>query len=565
MSFFSKKGTMALICFTIPLHAMPVVRHRTKSAITDNNIRSRTLHLEQKDAKATATQPSIYFINDEQQESSYEQYLKACYLHARGKAPDAFKAYQHVLEQAHSPYAYGGFFHLLFDIGQFKSIVALYERKANILEAAFKNNLELQLIIAQAYLNTDQEAKAERLFTSLAEKYPDNAQVAYYKAVSFIQNKELDKALVFIDDCLQKPILHAKHFLFYFLKSKIYLAQNQATQALAMIEKSLHLFPRFDRGWLFKSILLEQQGKINDAIAGYKKFLDLVGSEEMIEKQLIQLLFAQKRYEEAAHYLKKMKSNRPEHQFDMALIEFKAGNYDKALQHVNTSLAKAPSFKQAKLLKVEVLLAQKKSPEALAFLQAWLEENPQDNFVIHTILLLRKSGVPITELIKTIESVNKKATPSFGLLSALADLCIEHGDYKKGIVYYKSIFSLTTNQELKSKILYHIAYILFTIKEYTHLDNFIPKALAFKPTSPNLYNLIAFYYVQTNQKLPQALELIEQALATERHSPYYLDTKGLILIKMGKKDEAQEVLKEAQAIAPHDTVIAEHMKLTKEK
>ncbi len=511
--------------------------------------------------------PDISFVEDKQQNTpeTYAKYLQASYLHTRGKAADAFKAYQSLLAKNPSPYTYEGFFRLLFDAGQFKNIVSLYEKKTALLEKSFKDNLEFQLIIAQAYLNTDQETKAVTLFTALAEKHPDNEQVAYYTALSFIQNNQPEKAIGFIDECLKKPILHTKYFLFYFLKSKIYLQIQQPTQALAMIEKSLEAFPKFDRGWLFKSILLEQQGKINEAISGYKKFLDLVGNEETIEKQLVQLLFSQKRYDEAAHYLKKMKSHLPEYHFDLALIEFKAGNYISALEHIDACLAKTADYKQARLLKVEILLAQKNTTGALAFLQSWLAQNPQDNFVIHTILLLRNSGISRGAIIKAIEDVNSASTPSLGLLSALADLCIEDGDYKRGIVYYHSIFNLAQEDELKSKILYHIAYVFFSVKDFNNLDLFIPKALNFKAISPNLYNLIAFYYVQTNQNLDKALVFIDKALEVDQNSPYYLDTKGLILIKLGKQHEALEALDKALTISPNDKTIIEHVELAHDK
>jgi tetratricopeptide (TPR) repeat protein len=567
MNLYALPFTTLLLLTMLPLKATATHR-QTATSTTDikRSASAKRLHLRETRASKKRSISDIYFVEDELQETSslYTRYLQAAYLHTRGKATDAYKAYQHILAQNPPPYAYEGFFRLLFDVGQFKNIVTFYERKRATFETAFKDNLEFQLLIAQAYLNTDQEAKAVKLFTALTEKYPDNEQVAYYTALSFIQNNQIEKALAFIDECLKKPILHSKHFLFYFLKSKIYLQQHEPAKALAMIEKSIEVFPKFDRGWLFKSILLEQQGKINEAISGYKKFLDIVGSEENVEKQLVQLLFSQKRYSEAAHYLKKMKSHLPEYHFDLALIEFKAENYSSALEHINLCLSKAPDAKQARLLKVEILLAQRNPQAALAFLHDWLATNPQDNLIVHTLLLLRNAGVSRADLIKTIEDVNRTHTPTLGILSALADLCVESGDYKKGIVYYHSIFNLTQDATLKSKILYHIAYVFFMVKDYKNLDLFIPKALKFALTSPNFYNLIAFYYVQTNQKLDQALIFIEKALATDQHSPYFLDTKGLILIKMGKKAEAIATLQKALDSSPNDSAILEHLALARE-
>ncbi len=495
----------------------------------------------------------------------YAQYLRANYLHTKGRASEALKSYQQVFAHTKSPYVYDGFFRLLFDAGQFQTIISLYKKKAKILKKTFENNLEFQLLVAQSYLSIGKESIAEKLFSAMAATYPDNEQVAYYTALSFIQNNQLKKAHSFIDVCLKRPVLHQKYFLFYFLKSKIYLQEQNAPQALAMIEKSIALFPKFDRGWLFKAILLEQQGKINDAIAGYKKFLAIVGSEEQIEKQLIQLLFSQKRYGEAAHYLKKMRSHRPEYFFDLAIIEFKAGNYGSALEHIDACLAKSATFAQAQLLKVEILLAQKKPITALSFLKDLLKQNPQDNLIIHAILLLHNAGISRSKLIATIEDINRITTPSLGILSALADLCVENGNYRQGVTYYHSIFNLIQDEKLKADILYHMAYVFYTAKSYKSFENFISKALKFKVVSPNLCNLIAFYYVQENKNFDQALTLIENALATNPNSPYYLDTKGLILTKMGNRDQAVVIFKKALLFSPNDKIILEHLALAEKK
>lgn len=555
-----------ILCALTSLNATTATRHGKATTNTDANVATKHINLHRKQVRSQRSAPEVVFSEDEAQSRTAQltRYLQASFLHAKGNAQESFKSYQHLLAQNPSPYIFGGFFRLLFDVGQFKSIVTLYEKKQAEFEKAFKDSLDFQLIVAQAYLNTEQEAKAEKLFSALAEKYPDNEQVAYYTALTFIQNNQLDKALEFIDDCLEKPILHTKYFLFYFLKSKIHLQQHNPTKALAMIEKSIEAYPKFDRGWLFKSILLEQQGKVNDAITGYKKFLDLVGSEETIEKQLVQLLFSQQRYSEAAHYLKKMKRYTPEFHFDLALIEFKAGSYPSALAHVNTCLDKSPNFKQAHLLKIDILLAQKNTRAALSFLRDWLIKNPQDNLIVHTLLLLRNAGVQRSELIATLEEVNKACTPTLGMLSALADLCVENGDHKQGITYYHSIFNLTHDAKLKAQILYHIAYILFSTKNYHNLENFISKALKSQHTSSNLYNLIAFYYVQTNQKLDLALEYVDKALASDPQSAYYLDTKGLVLIKMGKKEEAIDILKQALNLSPNDSEILKHIALARE-
>ncbi len=58
----------------------------------------------------------------------YFLYLKAGYLHARGKVDAAIQAYQSLLELRPPEHIYGGYLALLFDIAQFQKIIQLLRR-----------------------------------------------------------------------------------------------------------------------------------------------------------------------------------------------------------------------------------------------------------------------------------------------------------------------------------------------------------------------------------------------------------------------------------------------------
>lgn len=510
--------------------------------------------------------PSITFIEDDpanmHKHESYARYLQACFLHTKGKAQESFKAFQQLLAKPHPPFIYDGFFKLLFDLGQFKHICTLYQQKKPYFNKAFNKNLDFHLIVGQAFLYNNQEQEALAVFKKLATTYPDNDQIAYYTALSLIESKEHDKALKHIQSCIARPTLHNKAFMFYFLAAKIHHQQKNYTQALDAVEKSINLFPRFDRGYLFKAMLLEQQGKIKDAIAGYQQFLTMVGSEETIEKQLVQLLFAEKRYPEAAHYLKKMNRKGPAFSFDLALIEYKAQNHQAALNHIEEALSLQADNQRAQLLKTEILLAQKNIDQACSYLESLLLRNPHNHAIIHAYLLLHKAGVAKKTLIERLEALNKKITPSLELLSALADLSIETGAIDQGITYYQSVLQLTDDQPLKEKLRYHISYIAFLAKKYNVLDQEIASLTNETPLTEKHYNLYAFYYATTNTNLEQALTWIDNALKTAPQSPYFLDTKGLILHKMGQNNDAQKCFKSALAQKPQDQTIQKHLLLT---
>lgn len=490
---------------------------------------------------------------------SYGLYLKACYQQSKGELEKSFKTYQSLFSNKHASYAYEGFLKLLFDAGQFESIVQLEAQKKREFKEIFTHNLMIKLIFAQAFLYLGYDAKAENLFTELTEQYPDDEQVAYYSAVSYLKNGQFDRALTFLDKCLQRSGLKSKYFLFHFLKSKVYMQKNQPQKALVALEKSLKLFPKFDQGWLFKGILYEQMGKINEAITGYKNFLDIVGSDVMIEKQLVQLLFSQKRFQEAEQYLKKIKSDAPEYYFDLALLAFRSHHFSQALIHVAHALEKNPGFVKAKLLKIDTLLALGKTDQVLTFVSDWIVQEPENNAVLHTFLLLKKTCISLGSLLTTLEQVVKKKK-SVGLFSVLADLYLEKKDYKSGLIFYKKVFSLSQSKQLRAHVLFQISYCYFALQQPKMLEKTLQHALQQQLVYPAAYNLLAYHYASTNQHLDQALHLIDKALSLAPMRYDFLDTKGFILLKLGKKKESIKVLEEAHRSAPRDRVILQHLK-----
>jgi len=499
-----------------------------------------------------------------ERKDQYFLYLIATYQFSSGKAQESFKTYQSLFKYRPSPHAYSGFLNLLSTLGQFKSITSLYEQNEAQFEKAFGQDIAMQLIRAQAYLGINQDAKAEKIFTALSSKHPDSDQVAYFTTIAYIKNNQLDKAMDFIDKCLKKSSLRSKHFLFHFLKSKIYIQQKKLTLALKEIEKSLQFFPRFDRGWLFKAMLLEQMGNINDAINGYKKFLDLTGRDMLIEKQLVQLLFAEQRFSEALKYMKRMKTNSPDYYFDLAVLELKSGNQKHATVYIDKAIKLSPTFNKARLLKAELLLRNQKTEELLAFMHDWITCAPEDLATIQTMVLLRKTGVASGDIIEALKAA-EKIKPHINIVAAIADLSLEANNYDQAIAYYRKIADETHDQELKSKTLFHIGYIYFVQKKPALMESMLEQAIKCSQVYPSAYNLLAYHYAESNKNLEEALSLANKAIASSPQCYYYLDTKGYVLHRLGKDSIALKIFDHALTLAPHDSVIQQHRALAQER
>jgi tetratricopeptide (TPR) repeat protein len=64
-------------------------------------------------------------------------------------------------------------------------------------------------------------------------------------------------------------------------------------------------------------------------------------------------------------------------------------------------------------------------------------------------------------------------------------------------------------------------------------------------SSAQVNNSLAYCLAQRGERLDEALSLVESSLKAEPKNVTYLDTKGWVLLKMGKVGEAKKVLKDA--------------------
>jgi tetratricopeptide (TPR) repeat protein len=488
----------------------------------------------------------------------YDQFMQASYLHAKGKNEGAIQSFNNVMKTRPSEHIFEPYLQALFDGERFSTLVKTYENNKKKIDSLFNKNHMIKAYLAQAYLAVNKESKALALFQELMRDHGNDVQMCYFTAVGYLKTKRLTAAVKLLQECITNIELKSKHYLFHFLLSKAHLEANRPAEAMISIEQSIAQFPKFDRGWLFKAILHEQQGKINEAINGYKKFLAITGRDQSIEKQLVQLLFNQQRYGEAVDYLKKLSVDSPEYCFDLALVQSKSGNYTEALPSINKVLELSPTLEKAKLLKLEILLNSDKTDEAITSLQEWLSGEPQNMGALHTFTLLAQGGVPVPKLITALEAVQIKHPTSIGIAAALGDLALEINQPEKALTHYAQAATHTNHKQLKSHIYFQRCYIMLNQKDYLALTAELTKAEQDGCTNDALLNLQACYFGQTNQQLDKALSIINKALKIKPGYPAYLDTKARILHAKGRPVEALQLAQKALSLAPDDQIIKQH-------
>ncbi len=85
------------------------------------------------------------------------------------------------------------------------------------------------------------------------------------------------------------------------------------------------------------------------------------------------------------------------------------------------------------------------------------------------------------------------------------------------------------------------------------------RVLAQEPDNATALNNLGYFLIERNEKLPEALSLIQGAVRAEPFNSSYLDSLGWAYFKLGKLDEAERQLTEAAKRDSSSATIQEHL------
>ncbi len=93
----------------------------------------------------------------------------------------------------------------------------------------------------------------------------------------------------------------------------------------------------------------------------------------------------------------------------------------------------------------------------------------------------------------------------------------------------------------------------FRSGNYETAESAYQKAVALQPENGDIYNNLCWVYLKQNRGIDKAGDLIKKALvATPGRRGYYLDTLGVVLLKLNRPAESVDALREAIALIPGD-------------
>ena len=107
-------------------------------------------------------------------------------------------------------------------------------------------------------------------------------------------------------------------------------------------------------------------------------------------------------------------------------------------------------------------------------------------------------------------------------------------------------------------LLYEQAMMAEKLERIDEMERVLRKVIEIKPDHHHAYNALGYSLADRNLRLPEAIALIKKALELAPGDPFITDSLGWVEFRLGNRDSALRLLRQAYAARP-DTEIAAHL------
>ncbi len=445
---------------------------------------------------------------------------------------DAEKAFRKALEvEPENEDAMTGLATVLADLGDTKTAADLL-RKVSEKNPTARGLLQL----AQAYEQMrDYSLASESLKKALALNPPNATDIKRALAQNLLFAEQLDESL----GVYQELVSEEPRDLGSWLRiSQIYRQQRQFDKAREASAKAKELDANNLEIRYNEVNLLEAEGKTAQAIAALKEVLSSTqkrnysaadrGNRVLLLERLGQMYRVAEQTDNAADTFKQIGDLDPEYAARSATQvadTYRQGKeYAKAQAAAEAALKKFPNERTLHLVHANILADLGKIDPALAEIRKLLDgKNDRDTYI---------NLAQIYEKAKRFDEMEKAL-----------------GEAQR----------LSTSKEDTETVMFMRGAMFERQKKFDLAEAEFRKLLEANPSNPGALNYLGYMLADRNVRLPEALEMIQKALAKDPGNGAYLDSLGWAYFRLGRYPEAEDSLRRAIEKTSKDPTVHDHL------
>lgn len=353
--------------------------------------------------------------------------------------------------------------------------------------------------------------------------------------------------------------------------AETWLMAQQEDKALAAAQRALALKPDLVSAQLVTADLV---GRVPAAEADVRQRLSQADASPVLRLAYARKLATSQRFEEAAAQLDQLVAQQPDqagHRVLLAAVRLEMRQVDAAeaaLRPFLTANKQAlessgdngqvginKDLEQACLLMAQVHDRRNQPDEALK----WLDraDPRRDKLAVQSqrARLLATQG-RLSEARAALRNL-PEAEPrdAVSKIQVEAQLLRELKQWREA---WKVLEQATQRFPQDPDLLYDLAMVAEKLGKLDDMEALLRKVIQLAPDNAGAYNALGYSLADRNVRLPEARQLIEQALALRPGDPFITDSLGWVAFREGKLEEARSLLAQAYAARP-DAEIAAHL------
>ena len=403
------------------------------------------------------------------------------------------------------------------------------ERLAGIAVNLDRNNFGSRLLLARIYssqsklfsgnVNKTASEKAINQWMEVARLDPRNAEAWAFLSDFYAQNGQSEKQIAALENWSASANSSDDRF-YRFVTHKDSLSPEIATVQLG---KALLKNGRPADALAVLSRSISDNPENTEALAAFKAALEKANPEQAAK---------------AVGVLQQAVPANPSNPGLVALLanlQVRAGHFDEAIRIIES--------------------ARKRFPDDPSLLQIEAGALTETGRVDEGVALLRSKIVNKTKQIAVSDSLES----DFILNIAISRLFLQAGRSSDSIAAAQQALTLANDSQMISIALLTAATAQNAAGDFKSAEASLREILKQNPTHAMALNNLGYFMIERNERLPEAIELIKQAVDREPNNPTYLDSLGWANFKLGQLTEAEKNLLDANRLAPNSATTQQHL------
>lgn len=206
----------------------------------------------------------------------------------------------------------------------------------------------------------------------------------------------------------------------------------------------------------------------------------------------------------------------------------------------------------------ELAIAARSPSHAEQAAALWLAATPNDPEAQGTLDLLQLATGEGEKLVRSLLVRRQKAVEANELdafVDYVAGLAGRSPNKPLGVSVFERV---TAKDRGKSGVSYTLAMLYERVERFDDMERLLRELIAKDPTHAHARNALGYHFADRNQRLPEALSLIEQALRLAPNDAHIIDSMGWVQFRLGNLAAAEKYLRQAYRQQP-DAEISTHL------